>query len=239
MQPDDLENDVDDLPRKPLEIASDTASSAAISWGFSLFIAALTGYGAYSMTRGEVNWSRDWPILGAFVMLFPAIAAFLVLSSIWATMLLKKQGRTVLHIPSGFVVEGESLRGFIVCSRALKLRGPARLCLECLERRTVPDREDGGTRTETRKVVSLEQTIEPESQGAVARNTRAPGCGTRFALDIAVPKLSRVPNPLPTARGTVSKSARVQWNVSLEAPTSGLDFQAHFDLIVLAPEQSD
>lgn len=220
------------LAAAPLVIKCDTRSSAGWSWLFSALVAGLAGYSAYSMTRGSVNWSRDWPILACFVIVFPAIACLFILASAWATLLARKQGVTILRIPRGYVVEGEVLRGTIECARSLELLGPAKATLDCLELRSLPEEPD--TKIVKRTAWSDEATLHPARRAVSTRDRSAADAGTQFVLEIRVPELRRTSQAAPTDRGVVSQAARIRWTLTVTAPLRGLDYEAHFDLPILS-----
>jgi hypothetical protein len=183
------------------------------------------------MLRYDQNWSRDWPILVAFVYVFPAVGALLLLATMWGTLRWRKQGVTKLVIPRGWAAEGDVLRGTIECSRELEITGPAKARLECVESRTV--RRNSKTHTEVRQVWSEEIAVTPASKVITARNRAAADAGTSFAIEFRVPEIRRVSDAAPTQRGVASESASVGWKLTLEAATRGMDHESSFDVPIL------
>lgn len=230
---DDIDNDMDIA--RPLVLTCNSASTVLWGWIFAIFIASAAGYSVYSMTRGPLDWQRDWPILAAFLIVLPAFAVLILIVTVWVTIRWRKQGATRLHVPDGVIVEGRRLRGFVECSRTLELIRPAHALLECLETRTV--RKDGESCNETRVALEQRFPLEPAKRVISARN-RAAGDGTRFELDIPIPELRRTSEAAPKATGVVSSAARVNWRLTIVAPVRGIDHESQFDLIVLTRAQA-
>lgn len=223
----------DDPSGCPLVLTCDTGATARMSLLFAGACAIGAGYGAYSISRGPMDWGRDGPILAIFLYVFPAIAAVLLLGSVVATVRWRKQGKTTLRIPRGYAIEGDLLKGTIECVRTLELIGPARATLECTESQTV--RSGSKTRTHTRQVWAEEVALEPAPLPPIsARNRAAANEGTCFALEIRVPGIRRVRDHAPTQPGVASERASLRWKLTVAAPTRGLDHESSFDVPILS-----
>lgn len=228
-------DDTDHAEASPLVLTCDTAGAAITSWFFAGACALGACYGAYAMTRGSPDWSRDGPILAVFVYVFPAVATLFVLGSVLATLRWRRQGVTRLRIPRGFVVEGGQLSGTVECSRSLDAIGPATATLECIESRTV--RRGGKSQTRTRQVWSERTPLEPAACAITARGRAASGGGACFSLRVRVPELQRAPDPSPGRPGEVAADAFLRWRLTVAIPTQGLDHESCFDVPILSKDE--
>lgn len=200
-------------------LTCDTRGDARASWGVAIFAVALAGYGAHQVSLKPMDWSRDGPILAAFIWVFPAIAAGLTLCAVWTTLRWRKHGRTLLEVAVRARSSRKNFAAVAYSSSHASPRGPATVTLERLRTRQV--RPGGKNRTRTDSTWKSSQLVEADPR-AIGRPGSAAGDSRVYAIQCDVP-----PATPGSAKGA---NESIHWTLTLTVPTDGVDLVARFDV---------
>lgn len=217
----ELEDDDDGLELLgPTVISCASQSALWGSAGLAFFWAALSVYATINFIGASPDWDRDGPILVGALLVFPGLAIFLLIKALFAARRYNRYGKSVFELaPSGAYL-GESMKGLIRPSVVLSPNGPAELTLEC--RGTKVIRSAGKVRHETR-------SLWKESKKVPANTYHS---SRTFPIDWKIPN--------PAALEAFSGEGRsIDWVLSLEVPTDGINFKAEFPIPVFTREETD
>jgi len=186
-------------------------------WGFALFWTLVSVPAAYFGVRQALQTGDKAPWV---VLLFPAIGCVLIAAAIYATLRVRRYGRSVLELAAVPAPLGREITGTIRVSRGLDPAHGVQLELSCIRRVTSGSGKNRSTREE----------ILWQDEQAIAG-------GSRQYDGVSIPVRMAIPAEAEPCDDSNALN-RVLWRLVARVTTPGVDYAATFEVPVFRTAES-
>lgn len=216
-EPDDIEDDEESdrcapyYSSTPGQIICDEHSDARIHFMMGI---VLYGVGIYIISNMPPAAPPDDIFVYAMWGIFPLLGSCFGVLGIRALVRMNKFGTTLLTIRNMNGTIGGSLNGTIQSTVELKPKGDYSLTLECIE-----------------KIATSENKSKLKTRWKGNTTYRSQAVSSKAGIPVSF----TIPAQLPESNLSHGHG-QIQWILSIEAPTSGLNYKAKFVVPVFAPD---
>ena len=214
-----------EFPDEPWKVRDDWAAGQVVSMRWKPLIVLIVFalfWNSVALPISFLFFNREdapgWVSL--LILIFPLVGFFLIGAAVYEAMRIFRYGKSFLRLAAVPGVVGGELSGVVVVPECLRIQGPYRVALACIQQQT----HHRGGETETRSVALWEDSrlIDQTLGDKVGQQ----GVPVRFIIPSG-------------ERPTDSKDDQpVSWKLTLEAKVFGPDYKAEFEVPVFVTADS-